>query len=152
MSLNIEYRSRSLAHFDYSYLLCTIDLAVELNKLVVVQCPHPTTHHIYIAGTISNQQHFTVNSSIVHLYWRQLTSSGFVHCSLGSCECLRERSRARFNLKIRRFCSFSGSRRIASATSGFSSRYRSSRRRPGKGIGGDGGGTVTADTDTFELL
>jgi len=32
---------RTLTDFDYSYLLCTIDLVVELSKLVVVLYPPP---------------------------------------------------------------------------------------------------------------
>ena len=38
----IAPRSQTLADSDYSYLLCTIDLVVEISKPVVVRHPPPT--------------------------------------------------------------------------------------------------------------
>ena len=59
-----------------------------------------------------------------------LTSSSEVHWSWGRMFFFMERSRALFSRKSLRSFSSRGSLRIASATTGFSSMYRSSLRKP----------------------
>ena len=51
----IASRSQTLADSDYSYLLCTTDLVVELSKPVVVRHPPPYFTHNKIWGKIDSE-------------------------------------------------------------------------------------------------